>query len=169
MLSSQNGGSLRPRHNKGITYPSYFGTPGAPGSHRSRNTTLPYNSKADEAIVSAVPGWRPYDIAILVPQLHRGFLYIAHTIARRIAPVADKFKVPHDLQRVVLRGVFIGILENGRQPPPQETDVSSSITVGEYAGARCTLPWQSRYLCTWIGLIFYLGPNANPSLRCDDR
>ncbi|CRL23204.1 unnamed protein product [Penicillium camemberti] len=84
-------------------------------------------------------------------------------------PAADQFKVPHDLQRVVSQGVFIGILENGRQPPPQETDISSSITVGEYGGARCTLPRQSRYLCTWIGSIFHLGPNANPSLRCDDR
>ncbi|CAP80538.1 hypothetical protein PCH_Pc12g09110 [Penicillium rubens Wisconsin 54-1255] len=78
----------------------------------------------------------------------------------------DQFKVSHDLQRVVLQGVLIGIFENGRQPP-QETDVSSSLTVGEYAGPRRTLSGQIRYLCTWIGSIFRLGPNPNPSLRCD--
>lgn len=81
-------------------------------------------------------------------------------------PAADQFKVPHDLQRVVLQGFLIGIFENGRQPL-QETDVSSSLTVGEYAGPRRTLSGQIRYLCTWIGSIFRLGPNPNPSLRCD--
>jgi hypothetical protein len=81
-------------------------------------------------------------------------------------PAADQFKVPHNLQRVVSQGALIGILGNGRQPP-QETDVSSSLTVGEYAGVRRTLSGQIRYLCTWIGSIFRLGPNSNPSLRCD--
>lgn len=68
-------------------------------------------------------------------QLHRAWLYIAHTrLQDALHPTADQFKVPHDLQQVVLQDVFIWILRNGRQPSSQETDVSSSITVGEYAG-----------------------------------